>query len=382
MLLLAVLVWSILFPMATAWGQTTGFYVTPSFSVSEVYDDNIFSRTSDSRRESDFITRFIPAVQAGYQSVPLTVLGRYSLNAEVFARHQALNNEQARHLAALDLRYIPLRPLTFSANASYTRTQTPGELNPLTGIEAPRSRAESFAFSPSIGYQLDPLTSISGQHSFTRNKQRGGVSNDTNTSSINLQRRFGRQDSGTITYSFRHFQFRDGDASGSDSSITHATTLTWSHELTPLTSLSIQGGARFTEGAVDPEVSVALQHKLRQGQLSLTYARSQTTAIGLAQTIDTESASITASHQPFRFLEISITPAFFRNERQDFETRVYSLRMNASYQLTKWISLVGSYQFSFQEGIFSSAAGGTPGQEILRNIVSVQLVASFPSRVY
>ena len=47
--------------------------VTPSLSISEAYDDNVFFTSSN--RQDDFISRFMPGLKAGYQSEPFTLTG-------------------------------------------------------------------------------------------------------------------------------------------------------------------------------------------------------------------------------------------------------------------------------------------------------------------
>src|SRR5262249_6020461 len=101
------------------WAQA-GFYVTPSFSFSEVYDDNLFSTPSHTQggRQDDFISRFSPGIQVGYKSTPLTLLGSYSFDAEVFADHAERTTAQARQRASIDWQYLPSRLLTLSLTGS------------------------------------------------------------------------------------------------------------------------------------------------------------------------------------------------------------------------------------------------------------------------
>ena len=78
---------------AVARGQA-GIYVTPSVSISEVYDDNIFNTSSNDDaesplppvpglqatrrdREDDFITRGGAGLNGGYRSQPFTLLVGY-----------------------------------------------------------------------------------------------------------------------------------------------------------------------------------------------------------------------------------------------------------------------------------------------------------------
>jgi hypothetical protein len=367
------------------WGQQeVGWTITPSFALSEVFDDNIFSVATNSRPKSDFITRVTPGLQAGYYSIPLTLFAQYAFDAEVYAKHPELNDAQLRRQATAQVKYLPIRPLVLSLTGSYRQTETPQDLNLTTGIESARSRARSYNVAPSFNYEIDPLTSVNGQYSYTQDKRAGGTKTDTNTASIDLKRRLGRQDTGGVAYTYRHYKFDQQEAiSSTEGSTTksHVGSLTWSHEFTPLTSFTLQGGARVSEGTVNPEVSAAIQHRLQQGQLSFTYARSQTTAIGLGGTNDTESFGASASYQPIRFLSLSATPSYSRNQRQNDESRVYGLGLSATYQMARWLNLVGSYRFSFQEGIFSDTTGGHTNRNILRNVAFLQLVVRYPYRL-
>lgn len=382
-LLISLLMVATLAP--AAWGQQeAGWTVTPSLALAEVFDDNIFSRGKGSGRSSDFITRFTPGLEAGYYSIPFTLLARYTFDAEVYARHQELNKAQLRQTASGEFRYLPIRPLVLSLTGSYRRTQTPQDLNVTTGIESARSRARSYNVSPSFSYEIDPLTTINGLYSFTDDKRTGGTKTDTHTATIDLKRRLGRQDTGGVAYTYRHYRFDQQEViSSTEGSTTksHVGSLIWSHEFTPLTSVTLQGGARFSEGDTNPEVSATIQHRLRQGQLSFTYARSQTTAIGQGGTIDTESFSASASYQPTRFLSVSATPSYYRNDQQNRESKVYGIGLNATYHVTKWLNLVCSYRFTFQDGTFDEATGGNTSQDILRNVGFLQLVVSYPYRL-
>jgi len=360
-----------------------GFYVTPSFSFGEVYDDNIFSTAS--KPESDFITRFTPTIQAGYQSEPLTVLGRYTFDSEIYPDHPDLTNAQVRQRASAELKYLPIRPLTLAVNGNYAETQTPSELNVLTELQVGRSRASSLSLAPSVAYQFDPLTTGTGGYTFSRGELSGGVSTDTHAMNLGLDRRLTPRDTGSLGYTFNHYLFGGSlPSEGTNSLTSHVLTFGWTREITPVTNVTLRVGPRFTEGTVHPEVSASIAHKLKAGELSVTYAKSQSTSIGLGRVVDTDRVTASMTYQPVRFLQLSATPGFYRNTSGETESKVYSLTLGATYQLTEWLSLVGSYQFSLQQGSFSSTSGtpGSPDQEISHNIVSLTLVATYPYRVY
>src|SRR5436190_427516 len=73
------------------------FHLTPSIGVTQVYDSNLFFTTSD--RQADSIWRVTPAIDAEYRSMPWTLIGRYTLDAEQFTQHPELNTVHARQQA-------------------------------------------------------------------------------------------------------------------------------------------------------------------------------------------------------------------------------------------------------------------------------------------
>src|SRR3989442_1475217 len=62
-----------------------GNYLTPSLSVAEVYDDNVFFPPSP--RRPVFLPRTSPGLTPGYQSAPLPVWGSSPFASETSGRH-------------------------------------------------------------------------------------------------------------------------------------------------------------------------------------------------------------------------------------------------------------------------------------------------------
>jgi hypothetical protein len=370
-----------------AWAQA-GFYVTPSFSFGEVYDDNIFSASSG--REQDLISRFSPGIQVGYQSTPLTLSGGYTFDSEVFVVHPELTTAQARQRASLDVRYLPISSLTLSLTNTYIETQTSGDINVQTGIQEGRVRTEQLAFLPSIAYRFDPLTTATGGYGFTKTEQAGGTTNDAHIVNWALDRRITSLDTGSLGYIFRSFRFdgdsfTDGDSfAGGETTTSHAFTFGWTRQITPLTEISLRAGPRFSEGSVNAEALASLRHRLEHGELSFTYSSSQDSVAGEAGAVNTHSFSASLTYRFLQFLEVGAAPAFYRNTRGNAEAKVYQLNLNATYQINQWLSLKSSYLFSFQQGLLDSTpAIAQPGNgNILHNIALLSLVITYPYRVY
>ena len=100
----------IAFPVAPPFG----WYVLPSLTLSGLFDDNL--NGTSSARQSDFITRFVPAVALGFTSRRLNLQLGGSSSAEIYAQHsennQVFSAQQATFGASYLLTAAGLRALT------------------------------------------------------------------------------------------------------------------------------------------------------------------------------------------------------------------------------------------------------------------------------
>jgi hypothetical protein len=350
-----------------------GVYVTPSLSVAEVYDDNLFS--SPSQREKDLFTRFTSSIEAGYRSAPLTLLGRYAFDAEIYVDHPELDNPQARQEFAVQLISRPTPLLTLSLDGAFTETDVPGELNVETGLAAGRERARRLSVSPAITYTFDRVTEGIADYTYTMDEESGGVETLTHIGDLRLDRQLTQRDTGSLGYTLRRFTF-----GGDETDTSHTFALGWTHRLTPLTTVTLRGGPRVSKEAVDPDVSASVRQRLRLGEVSFSYSRSQTTVIGRVGPVNIETFALAATYNPLQFLRLSAAPAVFRGSSDDLEATVYRVDFEASYRISKWLSLTGAYAFQLQRG--SLDLGTPPDQEILRNTILLRLTVEYPYRVH
>ena len=164
---------------ASSWAQapaqsvdTAGWYVTPIASLTELWDDNIFRRSS--QREADFVTRVTPGFTVGYQSQPFTLLGNFAFDSEIFAEHPQLDGAANGKRAGLQTTYLPTRNLTLGLTSAFAETQTPSLLNTQTNVEQGRSKATQISASPTVSYRLTPLTTGSASYSYTTSSVAAG----------------------------------------------------------------------------------------------------------------------------------------------------------------------------------------------------------------
>jgi hypothetical protein len=339
-------------------GAQTGPYVAPSVSLAGIYDSNPFlSRT---QREADFILRLSPGIEAGHASERLSFRGGYVQDAEAYARHPELDSSRARQYATTDIRYESTPQSTLAANASYTETLRPGELSPETGLEFGRKRAQRVSVAPSLNYRFDPVSVGAAAYAYTHDKLDGGVDTDTHTATLGVDRRLSPRDKATFGYAFHRFVF--GDLQVTDA---HTVTAGDTHELTPRTSATLSAGPRFSEGTIRPEISALLRHRLQKGEVSLSYLRTQATAIGLAGPVDVRSIGAAAVYSPEEALEIRAGSSMAVSTRGGFEATAYRMNIELRRRLTPNVSLVGSYDFNLQRGALDAPAEGT----MIRHVV-------------
>jgi hypothetical protein len=384
---------SVLFPTGAA-GQVTlgqlippvekaaapppeGFYITPSLSIGELYDDNLFF--SSTNRKQDFFTRVSPGIQAGYQSTPLTLLGGYTSDSEFYSRHTELTTLQMRQRALFVLKAMPTESLRLSTTGTYSKTNAPWELNTFTGVALTRVRADRLALDPSILYRFDPITTAKGDFTISRDRMINAISINSYLARVSVDRRISGTDTMSAGYTGRRFEFDGGDTITS-----HAPLLGWEHKFSPLTTLTLRAGPRFTQGSLDdrPETLASIQHILPSGEVSLSYSNMQTTVIGQPVSVIAESLRLGVKYKPLPHLEIGLEPTVARVTSETFKTTVYISNVELTYQFTKELALKGSHQYSLMRGDFNPAGGAGGGtMEVPHNMIWLRLVVTYPFRV-
>src|SRR5262249_11160657 len=103
-----------------------GYYLIPSFRLTEEFDSNIFATSTN--RQWDFITRFSPGLTGGYRSEPFTLLVNAGFDAAIYARNPDLDDATQGWHVGLDSVFRPIRPLAFGLTVSYIKTETPSTL--------------------------------------------------------------------------------------------------------------------------------------------------------------------------------------------------------------------------------------------------------------
>ena len=335
---------------ASAQGRLTS---KMSVSISEVYDGNLFAK---SEPQADLISRTGPLLEIGFRTLPVDVTGRYEIQAERYLNNPELNAMASHHDAHLAARYTPRPRFDLMIESTYLKTQTPAELNLISGIGVGRARAGRLGASAVVRYQLRPVTIVTSTYSIGRDSIAGGVSSTAQSWRAGFEQRTGARDAYRLDYQMRHTGFDGGTPMQS-----HALIAGWDHAFTPRTQIVLAAGPRFTnERAIKPEIAMVVRRQLARGELSINYSSTELTAIGEHGTIDVHRAAISGRYRPWRPFELGVTPAYVRSARGVDHVPVYSLDAESNLVIGRRYSFTGWARFGRQHGTLSGSTAVIP----------------------
>jgi len=351
-----------------------GWYLTPSVSVSESYDDNIFR--SSLVREEDFITNVTPGLRLAYQSAPLTLALSYSTTYAKFVEHPELDNVGNRQRGTLEFNFVPgpETPWTLSLNASHASTEDTNEVDPAAATEG-RLVTTVTSAGASATYKLTPAMSTVGKVSYARQEVEGVTATDTYSAGLSLNYTVTQNDTVSLNYSFSLFQ------SAVRERVSHALTAGWDRQIYEDLKAGLHLGARVTDGTVTPDVGGNLDGAIRPIQglsVSASYADTVRVVAGKDEPEQVRALAVTATYAPplVQYLTLTGGPAvsYVTKLGGGDERTVFRLTATVSYAypLTKWLTAQLSYNYSYRVN----------GDELVQNVVTVGLSASYPVRVY
>jgi hypothetical protein len=345
--------------------RAQGLSFVPSFRMSAVYDDNLYHRPVG---EGDMTVRFSPRLDAVYTSQRLALSSRYTLDADRFARHPELTTARGRQEGSLDARYHASRRLVIAAAAAFTESQTAADLNDVTALTPGRARAQRVTLHPSATYSLGPRADASFGYTVTSEALRGGVSLTTQSATSALEHRLSARDSLRFAYLDQHFLF-----AGVQANTSRALTAEWTREVDRGTNLTLRAGPRLTGGVLTPEIAASVGHRLRAGDIAVSYLQTQTTLIGLAGTAATRGVTATAGAELRPRLTLRAGSGLLRTRQRDLSSLVYRVSASCAWILSRRLAVEAGYDTDLQHGNLYTAQAT---QNIRRNLATVKLIVA------
>ena len=321
-------------------------YARVSGSIEQLYDGNLFAAPESSLLfppESDWITRFGPLFEAGYESQPLNLAVHYGFDAEKHRDHVELDNAFARQDAAMTLNSRG-RTGAAALTGEFVETQTPTDLNLETLRFVGQSPAQRIGSSEVFTFDLSAVTSLRVDHRFSRDSLVGGVTSVSNFGRLGVSRRMSERTSFRADYRPGFIDFSNGNQERS-----HSGTAGFVHAFTPVLEIEVDGGVRSTSGDIDPEISALMRHRMEQGALTVRYVRTRETTIGEGSSLQVQRLAAEVNYTPTRAIAFTVTPARASSGGTLSSDVVYVVDIQSRFRATRRWSILATGRFGQQE---------------------------------
>jgi len=345
--------------------------IEPSVDVTELHDDNLFFSSGNQAR--DQILRVTPAVSLRRESPHWLLSGSYSFDSERFSRHPELTTLRARERALASVHYQPGPRLTVTFDGAYTDTNTPADLNVLSGLATSRIRATRVSTGASARYRMSPRSTVLATDTWITDTLEDGSAMSEQLATVGLERQMTSRNLLALEYEVAHYAF---DLVASTQA--HAVRLGWTYDLGARTRLQLRAGPRVTDRSPMADVSAVLTHARKLGSVDISYQQTETRVIGYLGTIGTKNLQARAVWSPFRSLTSYVTPAIFRSGGDGRQVTVYRMALGTRYAITPLMAIDVAYWADIQQGALDSFGRG--GDELRHRTLSIGLTTRWSNR--
>jgi predicted porin len=326
--------------------------LTPSVTIFGAYNDNLFL-TGRGDETEDLFGGFIPGITLSMQRPEYRLLAGYAFSVEYYQDETELNEAFGNQDAFLDGLYIVSPRLTLRLNERLLFGRDTTRISS-GGVSAGRQDSWRNTLTPSLRYQVTPLTFLNAMASYSVVRFEGdGDARDSDTyrARVEVDHEFTRRLLGRGEFEVAHF-----DAEDEPNATTYTPRIGLEYQFTPTLRGEVRGGPSLVirEGEPDrivPAGRVELVKLFRFGSLLVGYDRALT-----AETIGIRDRQIAFASLRYttllRGLQFGITPRYTRTDRdieggeENIET--FTVNVGATYQLARSISLIAAYTFFAQ----------------------------------
>jgi len=337
--------------------------ITPSFTLSGEYNDNIFLSSTDKR--SDVIFGLTPGVTVTMRRPGFRLLAGYNIGGEVFVRESSLSDFGKEQRFSGDLFYQISPRLTFTLSDQFIFAR---DSNAITagGVSVGRRDAYRNTLTPRLRFQATPSTGFSLVGSYTairfsdtadKSESTGEVNSDTYRGVLGIDQRITARATGLLNFEVAYFNFE-----GQSSARTYTPTVGLAYQITPTLRASVGGGPsildRDGDTSLSPRLTASVEQTFKFGSLQFGYERSiaaETIGISDSQVLFASLVLPTL----LRGLSVELTPRYTIEDTdvsgntrgsENSSVKTLTLNLRARYQIARNISVIGSYTFFRQRG--------------------------------
>jgi len=325
--------------------------ITPSFTLSEEYNDNVL--LDNRNRQSDFITGFTPGINITFERPTYRLSAGYNFTAELFARQTQENHAFDRQNFFLDTMWRVDPQLTLYLTDTFIFS-TDTNLVSSSQVSTGRERSYSNVLGAGAGYQLDQFWTLRAGGSWTL--ERFGNSrlenSDVYRATVGADRRLTPTLTGSVSYELGYF-----DIEREQKVTTHTPRLGVRWKATDTATVALSGGPIvevFENGStrVTPAVTFSYGQRVFFGSFGVAYDRSIGTAAGLGGPTDDDLVSgyLTITNLT-RALVVQFFPrySFVKSPNSNrIDIKAFTASLQVTYRLTDYVAVIGGYQFFHQ----------------------------------
>ncbi|HEU5322100.1 MAG TPA: hypothetical protein VFX28_14955, partial [Methylomirabilota bacterium] len=287
---------------------------------------------------------------------------------------------------SLDGFYKPAPELTLSLTEALV-VDTNTSLVAREAVATGRDRAWGNTLTPGVAWQIDPLTSLRGNASWTVQRYDADELQDSDVyrAAATFERSLTRRLAGTLGYDAGYF-----DIQREPTTWTHTPRAGVVFRATETVTLGLSAGPTFElrdgeDSRVTPAVSASYVQRFSFGTVSASYERFVGTAGGVGGTTDNQAFGAQLQVTSLlRGLTLAVAPRYNIEESDDdrVDIRSFTLSLSAAYRLTAWMSAVAAYRFFHQRSDSTALTGlGLPiATDADQNRVWVGLQLGWPVR--
>lgn len=328
------------------------FTLTPTVTLFEEYNDNVF--LDNANRRADWITGAAPGLTLDLRGDTYRLAAGYDVVAETHARLQRLGGTFDRQNGVLESRYRPARRVTLTLADTYLRS-VETNLVSASGIATGRARSWSNAATPGAAWELDPRWTLrlTGAYTAERFDRPDLVDSDIYRLTPAVERKLSERLTASAGYEAGYLAVRREPGL-----LTHTALLGVVYRLGPTLAGSLRAGPTVErrEGGRDrvaPTVRADLRQAFRLGVASLAYERSLGTAGGLGGSTDVDMVTgLLRLDGLAKGLSVELGPRYtrvrsvtLRASDRRVEAHTWAVALRTVYRVASWASLYLGYSF-------------------------------------
>ena len=326
--------------------------LAPSLIIAAGYDDNVFWAPNG---ESDVVLRVTPGLSFERKGPRAKLVGTYNFDAEHYRNFSTMTNAFVRQSASGTGQFLKSTATTFILGGGYDTTTRPAELNVDTGLGAGILSGHRWYGHTELKHSYGPKTTVDVGYDFGSDVLSLGEQVQTHGLTFLATRQANQRDELRLKFEGQRFLFNGSEAfDGPDEIMSGVAMVGWTSHLTPLTSLTFSAGPRVSNGNVRPEIEAIISRLSGPNEFSLSYARTQATALGLRGLIDVDRVLGTNTYRLPGRIDTTLQGGVYRNQSRGATVNVYRAMADVTKYLATGVGISISYSSDMQHGLLGT----------------------------